>query len=436
MKILRERPDQRRHHRVSAPLFVTLGGETLRADDWSIGGVKISKITDVLPELGQDIDVQITLPFQGFDIRFSCPFKVVRRDDNTSMIAGQFMDLGERERDLMEHFIEDLIRGCMSETRDTIQRIDTPVTPISTKPDVDPGVIIPVKRWSRKTIMMSGFYIMAGLLIFSYLALLIFTNFIRLEVDSAIITRPVIVSKALADGTVAKHHFQPGQSVKQGALITELAIPKLEKDMDEARVQVMRFEDSVARAKKTLGDAKRANASTLKISALRIKLSKEETELKATLMRQKNLTNALKRLYVKAPFDGKVVEIRKPEGSSVIYKEPLLILEKQGKPLIEAFLTQAEIMKIGLNDKALIYVPSLKYKAEANIRSVNRTSRNLDEAASRYFWQDPHAKTASVILELSGSDQAVNWPAGLPATVMFKRRRDNTPILTGNDHGQ
>jgi len=284
--------------------------------------------------------------------------------------------------------------------------------------------------------MMSGFYIMAGLLIFSYLALLIFTNFIRLEVDSAIITRPVIVSKALADGTVAKHHFQPGQSVKQGALITELAIPKLEKDMDEARVQVMRFEDSVARAKKTLGDAKRANASTLKISALRIKLSKEETELKATLMRQKNLTNALKRLYVKAPFDGKVVEIRKPEGSSVIYKEPLLILEKQGKPLIEAFLTQAEIMKIGLNDKALIYVPSLKYKAEANIRSVNRTSRNLDEAASRYFWQDPHAKTASVILELSGSDQAVNWPAGLPATVMFKRRRDNTPILTGNDHGQ
>ena len=36
VKVRRERPDQRRHHRVTAPLYVTLAGHTQRAADWSL----------------------------------------------------------------------------------------------------------------------------------------------------------------------------------------------------------------------------------------------------------------------------------------------------------------------------------------------------------------------------------------------------------------
>ncbi len=428
MKILRERPDQRRHHRVTAPLFVTYGNETLRADDWSIGGLRLSGITGELPSVGDTIRMTLSLPFQGFDINFENQFQVVRLDKDTGMFAGQFLELSERQRDLMEHFIEDLIRGCMSEAHDTIQRIDVPVTPISTKPDVDPGVSIPLRRWSRKTIMMTGFYVLAGIGVFSYLALLIFTNFIRLEVDSAILTRPIIINKALADGTVAKHHFVAGQSIKTGDIITELSIPEIETDMDEARIQVMRYENAVARYKKSLGVAKkRSTVST--IEKIRSELAKQETELTAAKMRFENLKKALSRLQIKSPFDGRVIEIRKPVGSSVIYKEPLLVLERTGKPTIDAFLTQEEILKVALNDTASIYIPSLKQKTEAKIIAINRTTSNLDILSSRYLWQEPNAKSARVELEIISSDEAQKWPAGLPVTVLFKRNRDKTPIL-------
>jgi len=321
MKILRERPDQRRHHRVTAPLFVTYGNETLRADDWSIGGLRLSGITGELPSVGDTIRMTLSLPFQGFDINFENQFQVVRLDKDTGMFAGQFLELSERQRDLMEHFIEDLS--------------------------------IPLRRWSRKTIMMTGFYVLAGIGVFSYLALLIFTNFIRLEVDSAILTRPIIINKALADGTVAKHHFVAGQSIKTGDIITELSIPEIETDMDEARIQVMRYENAVARYKKSLGVAKkRSTVST--IEKIRSELAKQETELTAAKMRFENLKKALSRLQIKSPFDGRVIEIRKPVGSSVIYKEPLLVLERTGKPTIDAFLTQEEILKVALNDTASI----------------------------------------------------------------------------------
>jgi len=344
------------------------------------------------------------------------------------MFAGKFLDLSERQRDLMEHFIEDLIRGCMSEAQDTIQRIDVPVTPISTKPDVDPGVAIPVKRWSRKTVMMTAFYSLAGIMVFSYLSLLIFTNFIRLEVDSAILTRPVIINKALADGTVSKHYFVAGQSIKVGDIITELSIPEIENDMDEARIQVMRFESAVARYKKSLGIAKKTSKQST-TEKIRSELAKQETELTASKMRVENLGKALSRLQVKSPFNGRVIEIRKPVGSSVIYKEPLLVLERTGKPTIDAFLTQDQILKVALEDTASIYIPSLKQKAEAKIIAINRTASNLDTLGSRYLWQEPDAKSARVELEIIGHDNAKTWPAGLPVTVLFKRNRDKTPVL-------
>ena len=83
------------------------------------------------------------------------------------MPAGR-IELGEREAKLMQHFIEDIVRGSMSTIDDTIQRIDVPVTPASIKPDSSPTEEVPLRRWPVKTIAMSATYLAVGLAVFSY----------------------------------------------------------------------------------------------------------------------------------------------------------------------------------------------------------------------------------------------------------------------------
>ncbi len=158
VKVKRERADQRRHHRVSAPIFVTVDGHRLRATDWSLGGLKIDDYPGEIPSLGAEVLLHLTLPFQGFDVSFDAKSECVRSEPATRIFAVRFTVLGERERELMSHFIEELIRGSMVNVEDTIQRIDVPVTPAALQPDVSPTSQLPIRRWPVKTVVMTTFY--------------------------------------------------------------------------------------------------------------------------------------------------------------------------------------------------------------------------------------------------------------------------------------
>ena len=136
VKIKRERPDQRRHHRVTAPLFVRVDGHQLRASDWSLGGLRVDWLSGRhLPAPASEMPFHLTLPFQGFDVSFDVKAEVVRTNPDRKMFAVRFTEIGERERELMQHFIEELVRGSMVDVEDTIQRIDVPVTPARLEPD-------------------------------------------------------------------------------------------------------------------------------------------------------------------------------------------------------------------------------------------------------------------------------------------------------------
>ena len=90
VKIKRERPDQRRHHRVSAPLYVTCNGERLRAADWSLGGLRLEGFPAAVPDVGTEVALRLTLPFQGFDVSFDIKAEVVRNAPATGMFAVRY----------------------------------------------------------------------------------------------------------------------------------------------------------------------------------------------------------------------------------------------------------------------------------------------------------------------------------------------------------
>ena len=234
VKVKRERPDQRRHHRVSAPLFVGVAGQTVRAADWSLGGLRIENFRGSLPKAGQEVDLDLTLPFQGFDVTFKAHGFVVRNNPEARMFAVQFTDLGERERELMSHFLEELVRGSMVDVEDTIQRIDVPVTPASLEPDgkLAPMGQRPVRRMPAKAMAMSAFYAAFGVVVLGYAAMLVYSNFFRLEVQTAVIAAPVETIKAHADGRVEIAGIKPGDAIRHGEVLLSVIDHQLEREIE------------------------------------------------------------------------------------------------------------------------------------------------------------------------------------------------------------
>jgi len=234
--IIRERPSQRLHHRVTAPLRVMLQGQAFDVVDWSLGGFRLAGLSS---PPGDDQTVLCTLPFQGFDITFEAKATVIRSSADTGETAFRFRDLGDREAGLMRHFIEDLVRGKMTGVEDTILRIDTPVTPVPTKPDPNPVHQVPVRRWPIKQIVMTAFYLLLGTFIFGYVAVFLFASLFRLEVSTAVITTERTQINAPASGELLRLPRPEGSRVVKGAPIAVFADEDLQAEIQKAELALM-----------------------------------------------------------------------------------------------------------------------------------------------------------------------------------------------------
>ena len=219
-------------------MLVTVGEHCLRAADWSLGGLRLEGYPGPLPAPGDDLDLKLALPFQGFDVSLKAKGEVVRTDPSKAMFALKFTELGTREQELMRHFIEELVRGSMSDVADTIQRIDVPVTPVSTAPDVNPKDMVPVGRWPLKTIFYTSLYGFLGLFVFSYVAMMTYSNIFKLEVDSAVIAAPLVTVQSPTEGHVVWTGFKPGDLVSAGSTVLQVADNALEQTIDFADLDI------------------------------------------------------------------------------------------------------------------------------------------------------------------------------------------------------
>lgn len=528
VKVKRERPDQRRHHRVTAPLFVTIAGHSVRAADWSLGGLRIEEFPGELPGIGAEIPLSLSLPFQGFDVGFEAKAEVVRTNTSTSSFALRFTELGERERELMQHFIEELVRGSMSDVEDTIQRIDVPVTPASLEPDKPSIKQMPARRVPLKTLSMSAFYLVLGSAVFGYAAILGYSNFFRMEVPTAVINAPVETVVAQADGRVDWGRFKPGDHVKSGDVIIELIDNQLEREIELAdlavaerkaklafvkkrhveelerirgyatiemkNVQQTRIElDALAQqlkfAEQQLGRLKSLNtkgyATDSKVEeaerqvialkkdldirrvelASRVELADQnlgkrlfsgnetigsadltgkgaeleaevrlaEHEVQLSQQRRIAWSNQKMRAAVRAPFDGTLLELPRIDQGSVRKGDVIAILEQRRNRHVMAYMNQDEVLKVGLGDEALIFMPALSESVKGRIAKIDRTSGFVREQDNRqnpgYTWRGATDRSAKVTIEFNEPTKVADadkYRSGLPVVVVFEQRSTNS----------
>jgi len=511
MKIVRERPSEKRYHQVTAPLVVTLPwGERRTSTQWSLGGLFLKGVSGELPQAGDTLSLTLELPFQGFDISFEVSATITKAEPDVGALGVEFIELTERAHDLLVHFIDDLVRGKMATVEDTICRIDVPVTPISTKPDPEP-VDSGKRRWPIKTIIASTFYVVFGIGVFGYLAILVYSLTMRLEVKSAVVSTPVASIKMPVDGKLIPVRLENGLYVRRGDVIAHIENTKMVAAVDGKRIVLQEARDFLARAeekfriqtsrmklykvvkktdrqiamaevesaKEALSAADNAFERASKLRAKRLvneekfdqakksqaeaeaRLRKGEYELErastldavsdrvffnnkefvadldmlaldvdeasakvnAAFAGLEQAERAMKQLVIAAPFDGRIVSVLQTGSINLVRNEPVLTVEKTSSPTVLAYLTQDEVLSIGINDSAKVFIPGLDSHVQATVTKIDRSSGFVDSETSRYEWNDRTERTALVSLKLDSVVQRHDEiSAGLPAVVIFPKR--------------
>ncbi len=514
MKVIRERPSRRRHHRVTAPLNVRLGqGEPVQAADWSLGGLRIDGYPVEGLEPGADVRLNLELPFQGFEIGFSVEARVMRTDADSRSVAFEFVDLSERAHDIMNHFIEDLIRGQMATFDDAICRIDIPVTPISTQPDPNPVSQVPVRRWPIKTAAMAAFYVVLGLSVFGYLGVLLYSGLMRMEITAAVVSAPLQTVRMPTDGVLAPVRFEEGLAFKRGDVLARIDDARLSRQISEAELKVSEARRSLwrteqkhrierervklyqiisktdrdmalakraarraalqaadaayerisrlhkegfATAEKLSEAAYRRSQAAAQLKAVEAEIERSETmasvshrrhynhkefvvdldmlaldldehrsELQTAIQRLESLQEVRDRQIIRAPYDGRIVSVLHAAGGAVTRDQPLLVLEEAVPPTVTAFLTQEEVLKVGLGDSAKVFLPAVDQQVAARVIAVDRTSSYINTRQSQYTWQDGDRRTAAVKLSIDARRLRPGLTTGLPAIVIFSRRTNS-----------
>jgi len=516
MRITREKPCQRRHHRVSAPLYVSVNQqEYSQAKDWSLSGLCIEDYLGETVNANDQVSLQVELPFQGYQISFEVSASVVRVADEDHAVFVEFIDLSERSFDLMKHFVDDLVRGKMATIDDTICRIDVPVTPISTAPTPNPEAELPVNRWPIKSIVMSTLYLLLGLVVFGYIAVIFYSNYFTLEVPYSVVSSKIQTMKMPLDGVLKPVNYEVGihldkgeplfrienQSISTQLLSLSVKIQKTENELAESKeryrietermklyqlvsktdtqilvaqlegkkqevksaddnmLRVLKLKRNNALSAQELDDAKnRQHIVSFQLQELEAKLAQARamesvstrrhynhkefasdldlaaialqslySRLKIEKQQYSDLNNKQQLQIVRAPYTGKIVDVYHTAESSIPKNEPVLVFEETETTTVTAYLNQEEILQIGLNDLATVFIPAIDQHFEAIIIKIDRSSAYIDQKTAKYTWKDNKEKTALVTLEIFSEQEFKELlSAGLPAVVIFNRRSTNS----------
>ena len=254
LTIVRDRPSRRRAYGINAPLYVSVaGGARVRALEWSHLGLVLDR--DDLPPLdGGLAHLTLHLNFQGYEIGVPA---MAREDVTGEMDPGadrirlEFVDLPQRSAELIEHFVEDYVRGRIVPAQDTLVRIDAPAEPISTKPDA-PRNEDAAPRRNLKPLAMTLFYLVLGIGVMGYIGVLLYTNYVRLEVRSAVVSRPVETLRMNTNATVMEVLKNEGDRVRGGEVIVKLADPELDARIERAQAVVATAQAATRRARRRL----------------------------------------------------------------------------------------------------------------------------------------------------------------------------------------
>lgn len=479
--IKHEMPSQRRHFRVNAPIAVRIVDVSYETLNWSVIDFKIMQYDGTLA-VGDQQEVELVVPYQGFEVRFAVLARVVAKDTAEHTLIGEFSHIDERQREILETFVTGLIKGEMESFEGVIRRMDVPVTPISLKPDL-PLTPEEISRQEKRRRMGAVLYIAAGVLFSGALATIIYTNVFQLKVETAVMASPTDIILSPATGTIKEYLVKERTDTEKGALLVSFEDPELERDIERASLKLeeamlLNGKSKTAGAESTPApDAKEVESANAGVRALegsvgvkwkalvRLRellaqgLTRKDAVDKAEAeyyQAQSELNNAKQqvgqlsqkstsklsllsiaegeysllkqqrdRLVVFAPEEGRVLTKLMPAGASVRYGDPVAIYQHDDPKYVEAYLTREEALSVKPGTMAKVHFPSLGFTAPFRVDEVDYASQLVSRRDGRYtLEQAGMLRDVLVRLVLPEGDDAEQFNQIVPgsaAVVVFPR---------------
>ena len=249
-----DRASARRHQRVTAPARVEIDGHQYATKDWSVGGFRVAGFEGE-PRTDEPRQVRFYVNFQGFEIGFEARAKVCAFDAERHAISAEFMALGQRETELLRHFVMGVSSGEMTSVSETLVHMDSPTSVANWgRPPLagaDPLAQETMKKRSRLT---AALYFAVGPLVAGYVLLTGYQSLFRMDIENAVVVRPTETVVAQGIGYVESMLVQQGQVVTAGQPLFTLM------DQDQGRdLESRRHDLDLARV--DLESARSANAS-------------------------------------------------------------------------------------------------------------------------------------------------------------------------------
>lgn len=139
------------------------------------------------------------------------------------------------------------------------------------------------------------------------------------------------------------------------------------------------------------------------------------------------------RAAVVAPFDGTILSLTRIDKGSVRKGDTIAVIEQRRDRSVTAFLDQDEVLKVGLGDEALIYVPAVGETFKGVVKGIDRTSGFVKEQDQHetpgYTWRGSSDRSARIAIEFAEPHMIVDaarYRSGLPVVVIFDKRSTNS----------
>ncbi len=217
-----EPSSRRRHHRLPYPLTVRIGEREFQTSDWSIEGFSLP-VGLAGDFQGKLYKVNLSLPYEGFDLGFSATARAIWSD--TQRAGFEFTDLTTRQRGLLENFRDRLTGNARRGTSSTGGKSATVTTARTAKPEEKVTTAVPAapkeqnklpakkepEELPRKTLIRSAIYGVLGLFLTYFMLTSLYALVFRLNIDSAVVSRPVEKMTSAIDGVIQRIDAQPGQ---------------------------------------------------------------------------------------------------------------------------------------------------------------------------------------------------------------------------------
>jgi len=457
MKITREKACQRLHHRVSTPLHVLIAGKEYSASDWSLGGLRVTNWDQWQRNdlLGEILPCKFELPFQGFNIAFEVETEVVRASETNTELGLKFLDLDDRQIELLNHFVEQLVRGSMTSIEDTILRIDSPVTPVSTKPDPSPAHQVPVHRFPMKMLAMSTVYAVIGMALMFLIGITVYENFLNIKVKSAFTASPIEPLTSLVDGRIRTVNTPLHTDTASGETLLSIESPNIVKRIEEAKIFIeqKQLELEAHRKRHVLAIETSGSAASKEAQLHQIEIDLVQQEVALAMQNLVALYDYRDDLSVVSPSDGRLVQLLKKPGSFIKRGEILAIFERKDTPKVLAYVSEHEARALTLNLIATVRLLNANQQWHGRITRIHVPTLYSSAGEQTIHHKLDATRPVQVEIQLPESfhRQLINLGPGLPIEVLFpttrfsaylqevlsedfKQERDNnyTPELDGS----